>query len=315
MSESTEFLSKSQLRRVTISPLRYPGGKGSLYSALKLFVRANALTQGTYVEPYAGGAGAALALLVTGQVRRIVINDLDPSVYAFWAAIVAEPKRFCERIGKADLTVREWSRQKEIYSSGSADPFELGYATFYLNRTNRSGVLNGGPIGGMDQRGNYKIDARFNKEALAERVRVIGLHARNISVTNTDGLAVIRKYARRSSTFIYADPPYFDKAGSLYLNSFVSADHAKLAGCLNGYAGANWLLTYDNVPQVHDLYAGRRSLLFSLNYSAHRVLKAQEVMVLSDGLTMPPNADEFRASCRMDGVTQDRSLAGVPLPS
>lgn len=290
---SSALASKSQLRRVTISPLRYPGGKGSLYSALKSFVRANDLTQGTYVEPYAGGAGAALALLVTGQVQRIVINDLDPAIFAFWSAIVTEPVRFSERIAKADLTVKEWSRQKEAYLSGTADLFELGFATFYLNRTNRSGVLNGGPIGGMDQTGNYKIDARFNKETLTERIRVIGLHARRISVTNTDGIKVIRKYVRRSNALVYADPPYFNKAGSLYLNSFDDNDHTTLAECLNGYSDTRWMLTYDNVPQVQALYSDRRSTPFSLNYSAHRVVKAQEIMVFSDGLTVPPNLSEL----------------------
>jgi DNA adenine methylase len=291
-STKGEYSSRSLLRRVTISPLRYPGGKGSLYSKLKLLVRANNLSQGTYVEPYAGGAGAALALLVTGQVQKIVINDLDPAVHAFWASLVSEPDRFSERVQRADLTVREWSRQKEIYLGGASDLFELGFATFYLNRTNRSGVLNGGPIGGMDQTGNYKIDARFNKDALAERMRVIGLHAHRISVTNDDGMKVIRKYARRPNSFIYADPPYFDKAGSLYLNSFGTNDHAKLAECLNGYADTRWVLTYDNVPQVHSLYSDRRSALFSLNYSAHRVVKAQEIMVFSDELTVPSNLGE-----------------------
>lgn len=291
---SSTFASKSQLRRVTISPLRYPGGKGSLYSWLKSVVRTNDLTRGTYVEPYAGGAGAALALLVTGQVQRIVINDLDAAVFAFWSAVVKEPARFNERVAKAELTVNEWSRQKELYLDGTGDQFDLGFATFYLNRTNRSGVLNGGPIGGMDQTGNYKIDARFNKDALAERIRVIGLHARRISVLNQDGMKVIGKYARRPNTFIYADPPYFEKAGSLYLNSFTDGDHAKLAECLNGYADAKWLLTYDNVPQVQALYADRRSLLFSLNYSAHRVVKTQEIMVVSDGLTLPVDLGDSR---------------------
>jgi DNA adenine methylase len=285
------FVSKSELRRVTISPLRYPGGKGSLYSTLKTLVRANDLTQGTYVEPYAGGAGAALALLVTGQVQRIVINDFDSAIFAFWSAVIAEPGRFSERISKADLTVKEWSRQKEAYLNESTDAFERGFATFYLNRTNRSGVLNGGPIGGMDQTGNYKIDARFNRDALVERIRVIGLYAKKISVTNVDGIKVIRKYARRPNTFIYADPPYFDKAGSLYLNSFDDSAHARLAECLNGYSDTNWVLTYDNVPQVQRLYSDRRSSLFSLNYSAHRVTKAQEIMVFSDTLAAPPSLD------------------------
>lgn len=278
-------------KRVTISPLRYPGGKGSLYSVLKSFIRVNDLTQGTYVEPYAGGAGVALAQLVTGHVQRIVINDLDPAIFAFWSAVVTEPTRFSEQITKADLTVKEWSRQKEVYLSGSADQFELGFATFYLNRTNRSGVLNGGPIGGMDQTGNYKIDARFSKEVLSERIRIIGLHSRMISVTNTDGIKVIKEYACREDAFIYTDPPYFNKAGSLYLNSFNGNDHAALAECLNSCPGAKWVLTYDNVPQVRVLYQHRRSTLYSMNYSAHRAVRAQEIMVFSDGLILPQNGE------------------------
>jgi DNA adenine methylase len=185
------------------------------------------------------------------------------------------------------LTVKEWSRQKEIYLCAAVvNQLQLGFATFFLNRTNRSGVLNGGPIGGMDQSGNYKIDARFNKAALVERVRVIGLHARKILVNNHDGISVIRKYAKDPTTLIYADPPYFDKAGSLYLNSFSEADHASLANCLNGLAQTRWVLTYDNVAQVRELYGDRRSELFSLNYSAHRVVKAKEIMVFSDALVL-----------------------------
>jgi DNA adenine methylase len=145
-------------------------------------------------------------------------------------------------------------------------------------------VLNGGPIGGMDQSGNYKIDARFNKVGLIERVRLIGVYSDRISVSNEDGLTVIKKHSRRSETIIYADPPYFDKAGSLYLNSFTGDDHSGLAKCLNRLPDTKWLLTYDNVPQVDALYADRRRELISLNYSAHRVLKAKEVMVFSDSL-------------------------------
>jgi DNA adenine methylase len=192
-----------------------------------------------------------------------------------------------EQVSHADLSVREWSRQKEIYSNKPEDSFEFGFATFYLNRTNRSGVLNGGPIGGMDQSGNYKIDARFNRPALCERIRVIGLHASKIKVTNYDGARVIRKYAPQADALIYADPPYFDKAGSLYLNSFEAADHSALASCLNDYHDSRWVLTYDDVPQVGELYQDRRSRLFSLNYSAHRVVKAQEIMIFSDGLKIP----------------------------
>jgi DNA adenine methylase len=284
-------------RKPIVSPLRYPGGKVALYPRLRALVRANDLTSGTYVEPYAGGAGAALALLITGQVQRILINDLDPAIYAFWKTVTSDPDGFTSMLRSAKLSVAEWERQKEIYLSAPRDDHSsLGFAAFYLNRTNRSGVLNGGPIGGMDQTGNYKIDARFNKESLSERIRLIALHRKNIAVSNEDGLSVIKRYARRKNTIIYADPPYFEKAGSLYLNSFKDDDHGALAKCLNGLVDARWVLTYDNVPQVATLYSHRRTELISLNYSAHRVVKAKEMMVFSDSLLVDGYSEPVRFS-------------------
>lgn len=271
-------------RRLMASPLRYPGGKGALYSRLRKVIRENGLAGCTYVEPFAGGAGAGLNLLVTGQVSEVVINDLDPAIYAFWTSLVTDPEAMITRIKDVALDVKEWRRQKRIYASDDADVEARGFATFYLNRTNRSGVLNGGPIGGLDQTGNYLIDARFNREALAERVRTLGLFRDNITVTALDGRIVARKYASRARTFVYIDPPYFEKAGSLYMNYFRADDHAALAEDLNAKADGHWLLTYDMVPQVHDLYGDRRIRNFDLNYSAHRVTKATEVAVLSDAL-------------------------------
>lgn len=279
-------------KRVTISPLRYPGGKGLLYSRLRQIIRDNNLTSSTYVEPYAGGAGAALGLLVSGQVASIAINDLDPALYAFWRYVVDDPDDFRRRVSTVELTVKEWEKQREIYNTASIDDLPLlGFATFYLNRTNRSGVLNGGPIGGKDQTGNYKIDARFNRDTLLERIRIIGLYASRINVTNQDGCEIIKQHADNPNAFIYADPPYFEKAGSLYMNAFDASDHKDLATCLNQVTTARWILTYDNVPQVGELYSERRRRLFSLNYSAHRVTKAQEVMVFSDSLTIPSDIE------------------------
>jgi DNA adenine methylase len=226
-----------------------------------------------------------LALLVTGQVQHIVINDLDPAIYAFWWAVVNEPAAFSKLIEKARLDLDEWARQKEIYlTSDRRDYMRLGFATFYLNRTNRSGALNGGVIGGTKQQGRYLIDARFNRTALVERIRLVGIHAQRITLLNVDGLKVLAEYSENQSSFIYADPPYFDRSGSLYLNSFTTEDHARLAVRLNGLTQTKWLLTYDDVPQVHELYALRRKELFTLNYSAHRVVKAQEIMIYSDAL-------------------------------
>lgn len=286
----------SARRRVTISPLRYPGGKCLLYSRLRTIIRENHLTSSVYVEPYAGGAGVALALLVSGQVERIAINDLDPAVFAFWNAVVTQPDEFTALVNSVELSVDEWERQREVYlTSARDDHLPLGFATFYLNRTNRSGVLNGGPIGGKDQTGNYKIDARFNREGLAERIRLIALHADRIAVTNEDGLRVIERYSGRDDAFIYADPPYFEKAGSLYRNAFQDSDHRALSDCLKGVQRAKWILTYDNVPQVAELYSDLRRRLFALNYSLHRVMKASEIMVFSPELSIPAEIESAHA--------------------
>jgi len=272
--------------RLLASPLRYPGGKGALYSRLRRLIRGSDLSGCTYVEPYAGGVGAGLGLLVTGQVERVVINDLDPAIYAFWATLVEDPEGLIEKIATAKLSVTEWRRQREIYlDQEGTDLAARGFATFYLNRTNHSGVLNGGPIGGLDQTGKYKIDARFNRAALSERIRVLGLYAERIEVCAEDGVSVIRRHGRKENTFIYADPPYFEKAGSLYLNAFGAEDHERLAKALNKLAGRPWLLTYDDVPQVHELYAERRRRSFKLHYSAHRVTAATEIAVFSDSVS------------------------------
>lgn len=271
--------------RLLASPLRYPGGKGALYSRLRRLIRSSDLSGCTYVEPYAGGVGAGLGLLVTGQVERVVINDLDPAIHAFWASLVEDPESMIEKISTVKLSVAEWRRQREIcLDQDGTDLAARGFATFYLNRTNHSGVLNGGPIGGLDQTGKYKIDARFNRAELSERIRVLGLYAEKIEVCTEDGVDVIKQHGRKKDTFIYADPPYFEKAGSLYLNAFGSKDHERLAKALNGLAGRPWLLTYDDVPRVHELYAERRRRNFELHYSAHRVTAATEIAVFSDSV-------------------------------
>lgn len=272
-------------RRPLVSPLRYPGGKSALYSRLRSIIERSDLTEITYVEPFAGGAGAGLALLVSGCVRRVVINDLDPAIYAFWSTVKHESQWLIHKTMTAKLTIPEWRKQQEIYAAADTrDLASLGFATFYLNRTNRSGVLNGGPIGGLDQSGSYKMDARFNREGLAQRFQLLSQFSESIHPISADGINVIGEYCQQSNAFIYADPPYFEKAKSLYLNAFTFADHKSLAATLNHHSDANWLLTYDRDPEVFNLYQDRRIREYQLNYSAHRVSKATELAVISDSL-------------------------------
>lgn len=236
----------------------------------------------TYVEPYAGGAGAALALLYSGKVARIVINDLDPAVYAFWKAATSHSKEFIEKMWRTPVNVREWRRQQKIYLDRTASILDRGFATFFLNRTNVSGIMDGGPIGGLNQSGKWKIDARFNKVTLEKRLKQLGSHTNRIIVSNRDGVDVARRYLHIANTFVYLDPPYFEKGSSLYMNSYEVSDHETLANMLNENPDSFWLLTYDSKRQIKSLYPDRRKANFSLDYRAYEARVGKEVLILSD---------------------------------
>jgi len=277
-------LSSVKAHRGTVyTPLRYPGGKTRLTGFLRRIVETAGWNDCMYVEPYAGGAGAALSLLHEDVVPRIVINDLDPSIHSFWTAVTQHSTDFLAKFDATPVTLEEWHRQRDIYRAGdSTDPVSLGFATFYLNRTNRSGVMNAGVIGGQSQAGRYKIDARFNRTELRSKLEWIGSSASRITVSNRDGLELLAESIESDRVFCYIDPPYFDKGSYLYMNSFAEESHGALATLLRASRAARWVLTYDDVPQIRKLYLGLYQGTFSLPYSAHKAELARERMVLSD---------------------------------
>ena len=227
------------------SPLRYPGGKGKLEPFMELLIRQTGHLGGTYVEPFAGGAGIALELLEKGIVSDIVINDLDKGIYSFWRAILTETDRFINNIRNVELSIDEWNRQREIIDDCSRYSYELGFATFYLNRTNRSGIIKGGVIGGIEQAGNWRMDARFNREALIERIVKIASRKNHIHLYNKDVNSFIQNYLPKyqQNAFVYFDPPYFDKGKQLYLNFFSYDDHVRIERMINNQVNCDWVIT------------------------------------------------------------------------
>jgi DNA adenine methylase len=264
------------------SPLRYPGGKTFLASEFARILDVIGLDKPTYVEPYAGGAGAALTLLFIEQVQSIVINDYDKAIYSFWRAATEKSESFAQKIISTPVTVAQWKKQKKIYLNEHADFFDRGFATFFLNRTNRSGVMNASPIGGMDQTGNYKINARYNKNELAARVRKIGEYKDRIAVLNEDGIELTKRFLKKKDTFIYLDPPYFEKGAMLYLNHYEQNDHEKLAKLLNENASQNWILTYDAIESIKNLYPKRNSRNLPVSYRVRTPIKTHELMIFSN---------------------------------
>lgn len=269
------------------TPLRYPGGKAKLGPFLAATFKANKLVDAAYAEPYAGGAGAALFLLFRGYASRIHLNDIDAAVVSFWRAVLNHNERFAKQIEKVPLTVREWDRQRAAYRSRGFS-FDRGFAFFFLNRTNRSGIMNGGVIGGRDQSGKWKIDARFNRAQLADQIRAIGEMRRLVSVSRSDAVDFLDALPRPQSSRIltYLDPPYFGKGSALYMNSYTADDHADIAKRLQRF-NQPWILTYDDCPEIRALYKDFRVLDSELSYSAREVRRGREIVVLSPGLRVP----------------------------
>lgn len=269
-----------------LSPLRYPGGKGKLAPTLKQLIRSNKLLDRIYVEPFAGGAGVALALLMHGYVKSVIINDLNPPIYAFWRSILHKNEDFCDLIRSIEVTPAEWAKQKSIMHSESASELELGFAAFFLNRTNHSGVLNGGMIGGKRQDSAFKIDARFNRGELEKRVARIGRYANRIEVKNYDAIDMIKDLQASNAPqdyFVYADPPYVDKGPDLYYSFFKEQDHRDLANEISLLPqDMAWTVSYDESPLVFELYESFRRANYNLSYSVRNGGNGREVMFFSD---------------------------------
>lgn len=272
-----------------VSPLRYPGGKLKVVDYIKRLFEVNDLKGGTYIEPYAGGASVALSLLFSKYAGRIKINDIDRAIYAFWYSVLNETDALCRMVNDVPLTMETWEAQREMQKhKADVDLLELGFSTFFLNRTNRSGILNGGVIGGKEQTGKYKIDARFNKKDLIERIEHVAGYADLIELTSMDAGELIKRYKRTpaAKTFCYLDPPYYVKGRDLYLNFYKEDDHKAIAEAIKKYKG-QWIISYDAVPFLKELYKDYRQREFYLNYSAGRPNKGKEIMIYSDGLILP----------------------------
>lgn len=266
------------------SPLRYPGGKNCIFPFVSKLFYENDLIGASYAEPYAGGSGLALRLLFEGYVDHIYINDLDKSIYAFWISIINRPDEFCKWIEEVEISITNWKKYKAIQKSpGDINYFELAKAVFFLNRTNISGVIKGGVIGGLEQKGKYKIDARFNKKELINRIQKIAGIKERISVSNLDGLSFINKLnKKKKDIFIYLDPPYYQKGADLYMNFYSKEDHKNLALFVHKM-NKKWMVSYDNHEFILNLYADQNKVVYKLSQATSNRI-GDEVLIFSKDL-------------------------------
>lgn len=271
----------------TYSPLRYPGGKTQLSRFVMQLLEFNKLDDIVYVEPFAGGIGVGLELLFKNKVKSVIINDYDIAIYSIWYAILNETERFINDIINAKINIQEWEIQKNIYNKSLEEKiysYDLAFATYFLNRTNRSGIITGGPIGGKNQNGKYKLDCRFNKSDLIRKIVRISDYKDKIQLYNMEANDFIDKIILRhnpNKIFTFFDPPYYEKGKNLYTNFFKHEDHLNLQEKINNLSEYYWILTYDNKDEILSIYKDYVKYLYSINYSASNVRKAKEILIPS----------------------------------
>lgn len=285
------MIEKKELRPSAFyTPLRYPGGKGKLVPYIKNLFEANGLVDGVYVEPYAGGAGVALELVLHEYVKKVYINDISAGVAAFWRSVLDNTDALCAMISSANLTMDEWRKQRDIQNRPEEhDDLTLGFSTFFLNRTNRSGILAAGVIGGKEQKGLWKMDARFNAADLIQRVHAIARVRNRIQFHQQDALDFLDSVVPSlpAKSLIYLDPPYYVKGSELYLHHYQHDDHVKIAKHIAQLRNRNWIVSYDNAPEVRPLYSKFRNIVYGLSYSVQNRHKGAEIMFFSKGLKIP----------------------------
>ena len=272
----------------TDTPLRYPGGKTQLTPFVIDLMKVNDLFYGHYIEPFAGGAGIAWRLLLNDYVSHIHINDIDPAIHAFWSCALNRTDEFCERIESCKVTVPAWRRHRATNRKKRVAELDLGFSTFFLNRTSRSGILDGGVIGGFAQDGDYTVDCRFNKEELIRKIKRIGERRKDVSLSRLDAMEFLKTKLAKvpKGSLVNLDPPYFKKGRELYKNYYGPADHAALARAVRTIK-QNWMVTYDDLPETRSLYSGMPRYGNALFYSANDKWIGIELLVLDPKLDAP----------------------------
>lgn len=261
------------------SPLRYPGGKARIAPLVHKIISGYSPSINTYYEPFCGGAGVALYLLMNNIVDSISINDYDRAIYSFWRAVLFDTDRLIAKIEKTPISIEEWGRQKYTYLNSTRYSVDYAFATLFLNRTNRSGIISAGPIGGYRQESIWKIDARYNKNTIIKRIIAISEYKKCININNMDIRRYIRtrRFDRRS--FIFFDPPYVNNSKRLYKNALSLKDHSEIAEVIKGVCDAKWIVTYDDTELIRDLYSDCALSNLTIQYSVANKRKENELMI------------------------------------
>ncbi|EIT89086.1 DNA adenine methylase [Parascardovia denticolens IPLA 20019] len=298
------MMSETRLTNGSSTPLRYPGGKGKVTRFVDHILTQNQIS-GTYVEPFAGGAGIAINLLLHDKVDRIILNDLDDGVYSFWSTIVHSPDTLIKKIQEVPFDYSSgldtigprkaywfWYNTRLRYRSNHyAKKEDKAFDFLMLNRMNVSGIILGGPIGGESQNGEYNISSRFNKTTLIRKIERLSSVRNRIIATQYEAsffLSRLSNYCDNNNCLVFADPPYFVQGKNLYKTFATDSIHQMMAARLLTDHPWKWILTYDEAPEINRLYSAGKINRFEyeITYSANKRGNYKEFMFADPRLTM-----------------------------
>lgn len=244
--------------------LRYPGSKEKIAEQIVRefpldFTMPILQRRGLeYREPFLGGGAIACRVLkMLPNDATVWLNEKDYSLCCLWKAVRDVPKELIAKIQRMTPSPDGFYKLKEEDGDQSVDIAIAGARKLALHQWSFSGLgyMAGGPIGGRKQSSEYNVDCRWSPLRIEKAVmrvhKLMARFQRRVEITCRDFSDVIN--GAPSGSFIYADPPYYEKGPELYRHSMTDDDHRRLAECLRASRAA-FVLSYDDHEFVRGLY-------------------------------------------------------------
>lgn len=229
------------------SPFRYAGGK---FYARKLILE-HIPHHTSYVEPFVGGGSIFFA---KPKVEFNWLNDADPDLINTFLVIQNKPQELIDSLKNEEALKERHSWYKNEFKP--TNDLEKATRWYYLNRTSYSGIMNP-----KNCYWGYGDKYSMRPENWPRSILKTSKKLPGVKFTNLDFETVIDEAP--DGSFLFVDPPYFNAdQDKFYTFSFKKEDHYRLSDCLKRNSERlNFLLTYDNSPEIRELYSWANAML------------------------------------------------------
>lgn len=240
-----------------------------------------------YYEPFFGSGSIGFKVLEELDTdRRVSISDIDPGIVSLWKAVHESPDELCSRIKSFTPNVDDFYSFQETDGTDKSLTVENGFKKLALHQMSYSGLgaKAGGPIGGREQRGAYKIDCRYNVPTLTKNIgklHTLMSRFKDLTIECKPVFSSLESI-QRANSIVYLDPPYYVQGGALYANNMNVFEHQELAKRLNA-AEYEWVLSYDDVEPIRQLYSWAKvtnlEAIYTLAPAKNKRLATNELII------------------------------------